>query len=322
MNKILSLLLMGLLWSCSEKNPEIDEWRGQGRSGKYPDTDLLEEWPEGGPSELWFLDGIGNGFGSPVIAGDRIYVTGELDSMATLHCIDLEGRPLWKAPFGEEWVKSFPGSRSAPTVVGNLVYVGSGMGNLYCLDKEDGSMVWSRDFVTDFQGEYPFHGHSEAAVVKGDKVFWVPGGKEYNVVALNRFSEELIWSHAGFSERSACNPSQLIELPERSLFVTFSAYHLLGFDTQTGALLWSHEQESYPPEQRKPGYGDTHANSVLYEDGSIFYAAGDGNCGVKLDLKDDGSGQHFSHPVIDRGILYQRRGNALMAFQISSFAPH
>ncbi|MCK4747189.1 MAG: hypothetical protein KAT15_09145, partial [Bacteroidales bacterium] len=146
--------------------------------------------------------------------------------------------------------------------------------------------------------------------------------KEYNVVALNRFSEELIWSHAGFSERSACNPSQLIELPERSLFVTFSAYHLLGFDTQTGALLWSHEQESYPPEQRKPGYGDAHANSVLYEDGSIFYAAGDGNCGVKLDLKDDGSGQHFSHPVIDRGILYQRRGNALMAFQISSFAPH
>ena len=29
-----------------------------------------------------------------------------------------------------------------------------------------------------------------------------------------------------------------------------------------------------------------------------------------------GSGHHFSHPVIHRGVLYQRRGDALMAFDI------
>ena len=29
-----------------------------------------------------------------------------------------------------------------------------------------------------------------------------------------------------------------------------------------------------------------------------------------------GTAQHFSHPVINKGILYQRHGNVLMAFDI------
>ena len=34
-----------------------------------------------------------------------------------------------------------------------------------------------------------------------------------------------------------------------------------------------------------------------------------------------GSGHHFSHPVIYEGILYQRRGNALMAYDIHEATP-
>jgi hypothetical protein len=30
----------------------------------------------------------------------------------------------------------------------------------------------------------------------------------------------------------------------------------------------------------------------------------------------EGSLQHFSHPVINNGVLYQRHGNVLMAFDI------
>ena len=31
-----------------------------------------------------------------------------------------------------------------------------------------------------------------------------------------------------------------------------------------------------------------------------------------------GTGHHFSHPVIHRGVLYQRRGQALMAYDIGN----
>jgi len=75
----------------------------------------------------------------------------------------------------------------------------------------------------------------------------------------------------------------------REILVTFSAYHLMGFDVASGALLWTHAQDNYPVEERKPGIGDTHSNTVIYKNGSIWYAAGDGNCGVKLSLSEDGS---------------------------------
>ena len=162
-------------------------------------------------------------------------------------------------------------------------------GNLFCVNREDGNILWSREFSKDFQGIYPLHGHSEAAVIKDDNVFWTPGGETLNVVALNRHSGEVIWSHPGFSERSGYNPGQLISHNGRDIFITFTAYHLLGFDADSGELLWSEEQFGVSPDERKLGLGDTHANSVIYADGAIFYAAGDGNRGVRLDLSEDGS---------------------------------
>jgi outer membrane protein assembly factor BamB len=356
------------------------------------------------------LEGLGNGFGSPVISGDRFYVTGEIDSMAVLHCFDLDGKLIWQSELGEEWVKSYPGSRSAPTITDDLIYVGTGMGNLYCLATERGKILWSKDFIEDFSGTYPLHGMSEAPVIYKDKVFWMPGGKQHNVVALDRLTGELIWSNPGHGERPGYNTANLIEHNGRPVYVTFSAYHLMGLDARTGELLWSHEQENLAPEERILGMGDTHTNTVQYKDGSLYYVTGDGNGGVRLDLSDDGdeifevwrnqgfdnfmggfiiigdyiygnssllrslvsvnissglmedslkigngavisadsmlyyynqigemklvsfhgsnlkevssfrikkgTGQHFSHPVINRGILYLRRGKTLMAFDL------
>ncbi len=281
---------MGLLWSCSVKQTEIVEWRGEGRNGIYNETNLLKEWPEEGPTELWFLDGIGSGYGSPVIEKGLIYITGAIDSTAYLHCISLEGKIMWQSKFGNEWVVNFAGSRSAPTLVDDLIYVGSGMGNLYCLEKATGNVQWSKDFAKDFQGVLPRFGHSESAVVDGDKVFWTAGGNEHNVVALDRFTGELIWSNPGFGERSAYNPPRVITLSERKILVTLSAYHLLGLDVESGDLLWSRELEGIEVDKRGPGYGDTHANTVLFEDGAIYCVTGDdGNFGEKLELSEDGT---------------------------------
>lgn len=410
MKIILHLLLLSLFVSCTSNPESIYQWRGENRSGIYPENNLLKAWPEEGPREIWVADSLGRGYGSPVFVEDLFFITGEMDSLAILHCFNLDGQKQWQVTLGKEWVTTFPGSRSAPSIVGDLIYIGTGMGDLYCLNKADGSKVWSREFKADFEGIYPLHGHSEAAVIFGDKVFWNPGGEAYNVVALNRFTGELIWSHPGLGERSGYNPGQLIELPQRLIYVTFSAYHLLGFDAESGELLWTQEQDNTTPAERKPGIGDTHANSVLYADGFIYYAAGDGNGGVCLSLSEDGTeiseiwrnkdfdsymggivkmgnylygsatatqyfrsveassgthrdslkighgaviaadhmlyyynqkgelrliqfedgklkelssfkitkgtGHHFSHPVIYRGVLYQRRGQALMAYDI------
>jgi outer membrane protein assembly factor BamB len=281
-----ALLLTGF---TSIQDSNIHEWRGKDRAGIYYETGLLKEWPENGPKELWTIDNLGDGFVSPVFSGDKFYITGEIDSSAILYCYDLKGNRQWQTALGREWMKSYPGTRSAPTIVGDLLYVGTGMGNLFCVNSISGKIIWSKDLIKDFQGQLPLHGHSEAALVDGDKVFWTPGGKEYNVVALDRFTGRMIWHNKGFGERSAYNSPKLIRLPSRDIIALFSAYHLMCFDTSTGNMLWYHEQDNYPPEKRSFGYGDTHCNTILYENGSIYYVEGDGNCAVKLDLSEDGT---------------------------------
>jgi outer membrane protein assembly factor BamB len=410
MKNISILFAFILLLTSSTGTVRIYEWRSTGRTGIYNESSLLKSWPADGPKELWAINNIGNGFVSPVFTEDNFYISGEVDSMEILYSFNLKGEKQWQTTLGKAWMKSFPGSRSAPTIADNLLYIGTGRGNLYCVDRQNGKIIWEKDLIADFNGALPLHGHSESALIFGEKIFWTAGGKEYNVVALNRFSGKLIWSNKGFGERSAYNSPKLIELPARKILVTFSAYHLMGLDAETGKLLWSHEQDNFPPEKRIPGNGDTHSNTVLYDGGSIYYTAGDGNCSVKLNLSEDGTGitevwrnksfdsfmggvvkigdwiygsgtatpdirvinastgqlsdslkigsgaviaadnmlyyytqkgdmvllgynqgkiekvssfkikqgnlQHFSHPVIHKGILYQRHGNTLMAFDI------
>ena len=289
MKNLLILSAIFLLFSCSQNKTEIYQWRGEDRKGIFDEQNLLKEWPEAGPEELWYVEGIGDGYGSPTITDNEIFITGAIDSTATLFCIDLNGEVKWQVPFGKEWVTSYPGSRSQPTVVDDLIYVGSGMGNLFCLNRSNGAVVWEKRFVEDYNGIYPRFGHSEAPLIDGDKVFWTPGGKEYNVVGLNRFTGELLWNNPGHGERSGYNPGTLIELPTRNIFVTFSAYNMMGLDTETGELLWTHAQDNVPLDKRQPGMGDTHSNCIIYDNGYIYYAAGDGNCGVKLQLSEEGT---------------------------------
>jgi|WetSurMetagenome_2_1015567.scaffolds.fasta_scaffold38754_3 outer membrane protein assembly factor BamB len=289
MNNLAILVLMSALWVLPQQKNTLYEWRGKDRKGIYQESNLQKEWAPEGPKVLWKIENIGNGFVSPVFTNDCFFITGEVDTTCVLFCFSLKGEKIWQTTLGREWVKTYPGARSAATVIGDLLYVGSGMGNLYCVNRKSGKVIWSKELVKDFNGVIPMHGYSEAPLIAGDNIFWTPGGKVNNVVCLNRQNGKLIWSHPGFGEASAYNPPKLIELPSRRILVTFSMYHLMGFDIETGKLLWSHEQDNTPLAQRGPGYGDTHSNTVLYEDGAIYYCAGDGNCGVKLKLSTDGT---------------------------------
>jgi outer membrane protein assembly factor BamB len=274
--------------SALKKESKVWEWRGENRLGVYPDKGLLKSWPETGPEVVWEYQGIGNGYGSPVFTDEIMYIQGEADSLAWLFAFNAKGSLLWKKDFGPEWVKNWNGSRSAPTIVNDLVYVTSGMGNIYCFDRFSGEKKWSIDMIKDLNGQFPLFGYSEAVIIEEDKVFCTPGGKDTNVVALNRFTSEIVWISKGAGNCPGYNQPQIIKLRDRNILVNFTAYEMMGHDTKTGELLWVHNQDNLKPEERGPGKGDTHANTIIYEDGFIYYAAGDGNCGVKLKLSPDG----------------------------------
>jgi outer membrane protein assembly factor BamB len=282
------LIVTLLVFSLSGYVQIIDQWRGPERSGIYPEVNLLKSWPPDGPAMVWKTDIIGNGYGSPTITADRVYVTGEIDTTGYLFAFTHEGKLKWKSAYGKEWVVNYEGSRCAPTLVGDLIYVCSGLGDLACFDAGSGAKKWSVDMIHDLHGRFTLFGHAESSLIDREMVFLVPGGKDTNVVAMNRFTGKIIWICKGKGEIPGYNAPYLIRLPNRNILVTFTAYSLLGIDTRTGELLWVHSQDNIPVEERKPGNGDTHSNTVFYENGYIYYFAGDGNGAVKLELSGDG----------------------------------
>ena len=69
------LLILSLSYGCKQNN-EISQWRGPDRNGIFQETNLLDEWPEGGPELLWVFEGLGRGYASPSVTKDKIFVNG------------------------------------------------------------------------------------------------------------------------------------------------------------------------------------------------------------------------------------------------------
>lgn len=72
------------------------QWRGAGRDGHSTDTNLLKEWPEGGPTVLWQVDTVGVGYSSLAIKDGRIFTQGDLNGVEHIICLDAKaGKTLW-----------------------------------------------------------------------------------------------------------------------------------------------------------------------------------------------------------------------------------
>jgi outer membrane protein assembly factor BamB len=258
----------------------VNQFRGVHRDGIYQETGLMQSWPEEGPSLLWKYDGIGNGYSSPVLSGDRIYITGEVDSAGYLTVIDRSGKFLWKKETGREWMENFTGSRATPTLVDNLIYICTSMGKIMCMNIETGNEVWSLDMINDLHGINVRFGYSEGLLVDGNTVFCAPGGPDTNIVALDRFTGKMIWKSKVRGDTTAyCSPI-IVNLPERKLLVTYSIHHLMGLDAASGELLWSLPQNLD---------ADIQACTPVYIDHFLYTVNGSGNGAAKYQISPDGS---------------------------------
>jgi outer membrane protein assembly factor BamB len=267
-------------WSNPVNN--FSEWRGPNRQGIFYETGLLKSWPENGPEMLWSVEGLGAGHSSVGIGHNRIFVNGMPDKIGVLYSFDLDGNLLWEKVYGTEWHQNYTGSRSTPVVAEGLVYLESGMGVVYCMDAFSGDIIWEVDLLNTFDAENIQWGMSETLLIDGDNIICTPGGEEYNVVALNRFTGETVWTSVGYGEPAAyCSPV-LVEHNDIRLVVTMTATSVIGLDAGTGELYWRVEQM-----QRHK----IHANSPVYSDGIIYCSsssAPQSNGIVALKLSEDG----------------------------------
>ena len=260
---------------------EASQWRGKNRDGIYDEKGLLRSWPAAGPTLLWHTENIGDGFASAsVVAHDRIFTAGVVNGMGNIYAFSLDGKLIWSTPYGEEFIESYPGSRSTPLVNDGKVYLMSAFGKIICLSADKGNLLWSVDLMKEYEGRNITWGVTENLLISGDKLFCTVGGIKNNVIALNKNTGKLIWSSAGNGEISAyCSPI-IINLPSRKIFVTHTEKSILGLDAETGKKLWSQAQTNQ--------YA-VHANTPLYSDGYLYCVSGYGCGGVMLKISADGT---------------------------------
>ncbi len=104
------------------------------------------------PEPMLIIQGLGNGYSSPAVAPDRIYVTGELEGTGYLSAFYNKGQLIWKVAYGKEWDENFRGSRAAPTLADSLIYTSSGSGDIACFKAETGEKRWSVNMIRDLNG--------------------------------------------------------------------------------------------------------------------------------------------------------------------------
>ncbi|MCP4888350.1 PQQ-like beta-propeller repeat protein [Rubripirellula sp.] len=287
MRRCFCCLMICLLASGLSVRGEENDWptfRGADRTGVAPDTGLLDQWPEGGPTLLWEIDGMGRGYSSPAIARGQVFILGDglsttEDSDEYLICVNrADGKELWRFKTGEPWEKKGPeswqSSRSTATVDGDRVYTLTAFGQLYCLNTKTGEEVWKRHLKDDLDGnKADSWGYSESVTIDGEKLICTPGGGSNTLIALNKLNGELIWNCANPDDIGAGHASVVIsEIAGNKIYVQTTGSGAMGVQASDGKLLWT--------------YGIPKTTAVIptpiVRDDLVFFTAGYGLGGALL----------------------------------------
>lgn len=264
-------------------------WRGPEHSGYYPDKGLLKTWPAEGPALVFETEDAGKGYSSPLVVGDKVYITGmnEDGTQEVFQCYDLKGKKLYTVEYGSPWKQSYPETRTTPAIMDGKAYVISGMGEIVCIDTKDGKIVWKVDGGTKYERMTGMWGTSECPLVYDDKVIYTPCGNQTTMVALNRNTGEEIWKSRPLGEKSAYVSPILIEYKGKRQIIGSTSKNVIGVNPDNGEIMWTFDNWGPKYSGKESRWDNIAPNSALYKDGKIFFCHGYDINGFQLKLADD-----------------------------------
>jgi outer membrane protein assembly factor BamB len=281
---------------------------------------ILHSWPQQGPEVLWTVN-VGIGFGGPVIKNGKVYLLDRDDKVGDkIRCFDLSsGKELWNFGYEAPGSVMFPGSRSVPTIDGNLIYSCGPNGNLYCIDINTHKPIWNKNVWTDFGGgEIPRWAITQCPLVYGDLLIVASQAPKAGVVAYEKLTGKVRWKTPSLGEVGYVSPA-IVKVGKEShvVMITASAGRgesasggkVVGIDPLTGKVLWEYTnwQCSIPV----PGPVDAGEGRILITGGYNAGAAmikvekkADGSYGVTELYKNADFGAHTQPPVLYNGYFY------------------
>ena len=240
------------------------QFRGADATGVvHGATNLPTHW-SASENIAWKTDLPGRGWSSPVVWGNRVFLTtviseGETESAKKglyfggnrpkppesvhqwqIYCLDLEtGEELWKQqvhegkPENAIHIKSSFASET-PVTDGQRLYVLFGGVGIYCLDL-DGNELWSRD-IKPRSTRYGW-GYAASPALHGDRLYVVNDNDEDSyLMALNKYSGKEEW-RVQRDEKSNWSTPFIWQNEQRTEIVTPGTGKVRSYDLE-GNLLW------------------------------------------------------------------------------------
>jgi outer membrane protein assembly factor BamB len=286
-------------------------FHGPRRDNLSTDTGLMQTWPQDGPKLLWTASGIGRGYSSVAIVGERIFTAGMINKQTYVTALDMAGKILWQSLNGQSWEASekqrwavpYSGARGTPTVAGDIVYHLSDLGRLTAFDVHTGQERWHVELLKTFQAERPEYGYSESVLIHGNSLFCCPGGDGGYMAAIDKNTGRTLWSSAKI-EDAVGNCSPVIACIDGiEQVITVSAKRVLSFDPNNGHLLWDYEFVN----KRENNVAD-----AIVSDNLIYASSGYGKGSILLRPQRQADGEYSVESVWTSSLLDNHHGGVLL----------
>lgn len=231
------------------------QWMGPNRDDVWNETGIIESFPKDGLTFLW-RQPINGGFSGPAVANGKVYVTdylkasgdnspdpskrNALQGKERVLCLDARtGREIWKHEYDAAYEISYAaGPRCTPTVVGGKVYTLGAMGDLFCLDAEKSTVIWSKNLPKAYKAPVPMWGYAGHPLVYKNLLICMAGGENSAVVALNKETGDEVWKSLD-TRKLGYSPPTLIEAGGTTQLLIFHGESINSLDPDSGRLHWS-----------------------------------------------------------------------------------
>jgi len=237
---------------------ETENWprfRGPNGQGISKATGLPIKWSVDA-NIAWKTKIPGNGWSSPIVWNDHIFLTTTTDGLKNCHVIALDrktGTILWdKLVFTQDIRQRHPrnsGATPTPATDGKYVYAIFGGGGIAALDF-DGNVVWIKDDL-DFHSQ---HGNGSSPILYGDLLLWSanptgrgeskmlgfqePWDKSY-LLALDKKTGKERWrGKRGLSRIAHATPA-VMQVNGNDQIISPAGDVIQGFDPTDGTLIWT-----------------------------------------------------------------------------------
>jgi len=252
------------------------QWQGPDRTRMSKETGLLKEWPAAGPPIVWTATGLGSGYGSMAIAGDRVYLQAAVGRNSGVIALNrADGKALWAKAVGPTLGNNQGGGpRGTPTIDGDRLYVLTENGDLACLGL-DGATLWRRNILQEFRGRQLQWLISESPLVDGPHVVVSPGGPGAGMVKLDKMTGATVWATKDLNDSAGYSSAIVADVGGVRTYLTFTSSAGVGVRASDGKLMFR--------------YGNA-ANQVaniatpVFSDNKVFFTSGYGTGGGLVDL--------------------------------------